>query len=326
MTKRNLILLHRGPEYERDFGEIAEKVYARDEDITVYLLSGAAEELPSQIWQRPTLTVALSGKFRTQIKRGIVLSNRKISKLGQAKRAREGGIVVPPILPFTFGMKLDPIAFGSFVILKPMSINSKGLGVQLFRRNRVEKLGPKDFAPDHPIHRDREGYLVQKFIDTGEFPSWNRVISFFGRPIYAVHGTLLQPRPDLSSSDAILEAATVAIQGATRQREWRVEGDIMDMAKEVGRVFGEIPLLAIDILRDVHTRKLYFLECNPGGNTWHFSSNQAGGINLRLQLGEAEKHGEKRALELGRQRMIEQFDAFNAIAEVLVEKTHLLAV
>jgi hypothetical protein len=325
LWKYTLILIHRGPEYERDFTEIVQKVVAIDPTIQVFFSSVQAKvRLPPQVWERPTLVVSLSDKFALPIKRGTVLRSVQISKLGQAKRAREGGIEVPAILPFEFGMRLDPIVFGPLVILKPMIFTSYG-HVQLFRRARAEMLRPNDFPRNHVIHHDPQGYLVQKFIDTGDYPSWNRVMTFLGEPIYAVNGSLTVARPPLDSPDAVLESATVAIQGASRQREWRVDEDVMSLAKRVGQVFSEVPLLATDILRDAQSRKLYFLECNPGGNVWHFSSNQPGGINLRLQLGEADKHGEKKALELGRRHMIDQFGAFDVIARALVEKTRQAA-
>lgn len=326
MTRRNLILIHRGPEYERDFEEIAQKVNALDRKITIYQLSaGFRAEMPAGSWDVPTLTVALSSDFGLKVRRGPVLKNAYINKLDQARRVRAAGLAAPPLLKFTPGMMLDPIMFGEFVIIKPMTLTSKGRGVQLFRRRRLEKMAREDFPKDHPIHHDKEGYLVQKFIDTGEYPAWNRIITFFGRPIYAVNGKLTAPRPPLDASDAELEAATVAIQGAQRQRTYRMADDGLTFAISVGQAFPEIPLLAIDLLRDAATGKLHFLECNPGGNTWHFSSTQPGGIGTRHELGEVEKNGPERALELGRERMIAQFNAFDVVAEALVEKTHALA-
>lgn len=326
MTRRNLILVHRGPDYERDFEEIAQKVNALDRKITIYQLSaGYRGGLPEGAWDLPTLTVALSATFGLKIMRGPILSNGYIDKLAQAKRVQERGLATPPILKFTPGMKLDPIMFGEFVVIKPMTLTSRGDGIQLFRRRRLQEMSLGDFPRSHPIHHDKEGYLIQKFIDTGEYPAWNRVMTFFGRPVYAVHGVLTVPRPPLAATDTELEAANIAIQAAERQREWRVEEDVLVTASAVGKAFPEIPFLAIDLLRDVKTRKLHFLECNPGGNTWHFSSSQPGGINLRHQLGEIDKNGPERALELGRQRMIAQFGAFDVIAAALVEKTHALA-
>jgi hypothetical protein len=323
MTKRNLILIHRGPEYEKDFDEIAAKVNALDRDITVYHLPGNLKvELPVSAWQYPTLTVALMSKFRLTIRRGAILRNQFVDKIAQSQIVRRAGLSYPPLMRFVPGMKLDPIIFGEYVIIKPMSLTSSGVGVQLFRRKSLESMRLGDFPKDHPIHKDNMGYIVQRFVDTGEYPKWNRVMTFLGRPIYAVNGALTASRPSLNSSDEVLQRATVAIQGLARQREWRVDDDVMEFALKVALAFHEIPLLAIDILRDESSRKLYFLECNPGGNTWHFSSTQPGGIKLRHQLGEIDNYGPEKALELGRQRMIDQFDAFNVIADVLVERTH----
>lgn len=326
MSKYSLIIIHRGESYERDFQEISEKVVEIDPRITVYFCSsGYKRQIPAAAWANPALTVAITSKFLPAIRRGPILRNFPIPKLVQASRVREAGLNTPPIQAFKFGMKLDPLLFGNLVILKPMTLTSKGLGVHLFRRARAERLKPGDFPPDHPIHSDPDGYLVQRFIDTGPHPSWNRVITFFGQPIYAVFGALLAERPPLDAPDEVLESATIAIQGAERQRIWQVEDDVIDFAKRIGATFGEIPLLAIDMLREASTGRLYFLEGNPGGNVWHFSSDQPGGINLRLQWGEAAKVGRARALELGRERMIAQFGAFDVCARVLVEKTLALA-
>ncbi|MFN4143364.1 hypothetical protein [Aestuariivirga sp.] len=326
MDRLNLILIHRGPEYQRDFEEIAEKVFARDPAITVYCVPvQMTAPLPESAWERPALTVALTSAFGTVIRRGPILRNQAIDKFTQAAMARAAGIATPPALPFRPGMKLDPILFGDYVIIKPMSLTSSGEGIQLFRRRRLEQMRLADFPKSHLIHRDAEGYIVQRFIDTGEHPAWNRVITFFGEPIYAVEGKLTTPRPPLEASDEVLASANIAIQSAERRRAWHALPDVLDMARAVGRAFAEVPLLAIDMLREAKTGRLHFIECNPGGNTWHFSSRQSGGINLRLELGEADKHGEEAALELGRQRMIAQFGAFDVIARVLVEKTRQLA-
>jgi hypothetical protein len=322
----NLILIYRDVSSERDFEEIARKVIALAPEITVYHLpSRLKAELPVSAWAYPTLTVSMDSQFRIPVRRGPVLTNIYISKLDQAKRVREAGLPVPPIKAFKPGMTLDPVLFGEFVVIKPMTLTSTGKGVQLFRRRRLERTQLSDFPPSHPIHHDREGYLVQRFIDTGDYPAWNRVISFFAKPIYAVHGSLKTPRPPLGASDQALESATIAIQASERQRRWTVEQDVLDLAAAIGNTFCELPLLAIDMLRDVKTGQLHFLECNAGGNTWHFSSTQPGGISLRHELGEADCYGPEIALELGRQRMIEQFNGFDVVAQALVERTRRLA-
>jgi hypothetical protein len=75
----------------------------------------------------------------------------------------------------------------------------------------------------------------------------------------------------------------------------------------------EIPLKGCDFLREASTGKLYLIELNAGGNTWHFSS--AYGAKLRAQLGP----------EFERRRRT-QFDALRTTARVLVQKTNAEAV
>jgi len=326
MIRYTLILIHRGPEYERDFREIAQKVVDLDDTIRVYYCSvQAVDDLNPAAWQRPTLVVALQDTFHLRVKRGTILRNFPIPKLTQTERARRAGIRVPYTLPFKFGMMIDPILFGPFVILKPMTLTSTGKGVHLFRRARAEQIHPRDFPVDHPIRNDPEGYIVQRYVDTGDHVTFNRLLTFLGEPIYAANGGHTSLRPALDSPDEVLEHTTISVQGMGLQRRWGVDDDVMEMAKAVGKTFAEIPMLAVDIIKEARTGLPYFLECNPGGNTWHFSSLQEGGIKIRLILGNEKKNGRKLALELGRREMIEQTGAFDIVARALVEKTHALA-
>jgi hypothetical protein len=326
MAKRNLILIHRGPEYERDFREIARKVTAIDKDITVYVVpQGATAQLPPLTWMWPTLVVALTSQYRLQIKRGRVLQNDQVMKLAQYEMFRKAGVPTPPMLPFRFGMTLDPLLLGEFVLIKPMdlALTSKGLGVQLFRRHRLERMAPKDFPADHPVHQAREGYLVQKFIDTGRHPSFYRIQTFFGRILYSWQSTLKVPRCGLDAADSEIERTVIASQGGEKERKLVKEPDIPQLAEKVHALFPDIPILAIDMLRDEATRQLHVLECNPGGNTWHFSSKV--GEGLRLGFGNAKVNGVARANQIARRMFIEQYGAFDIVAKTLVEKTRSLA-
>jgi hypothetical protein len=271
------------------------------------------------------LVVSFAPQYRLQVKRGRVLKNSQIEKFAQYETFRTAGIPTPPMLPFRFGMTLDPLLFGQFVLIKPMDLEltSKGLGIQLFRRHRLERMQPRDFPPEHTIHKARDGYLVQKFIDTGLYPSFYRVQTFFGRVIYSWHSTLKIARCPLDASDDEIERTVVASQGGEKHRELVKEPDILRLAEAVHAQFPDIPILAIDVLRETATGALYVLECNPGGNTWHFSSKI--GEALRLGFGNAKVNGVERANQLARRMFIEQYGAFDIVAKTLVEKTHSLA-
>ena len=328
MTKRNLIIVHRGPEYERDFQEIAEKIRTLDANIDVFVCDPRSfSSLPKSVWERPVFILALIGN-QFVFPRGAILQSKQIDKVVQMRMAAAEGISVPPSLPFRFGMWLDPIVFGDFVIIKPRDVRlmSNGEGIHLFRRLRLQTLKPDYFPGDHPIFKDKVGYMVQRYIDQGQYPTYNRVLTFLGQPIYMASGRRTEARPDLSSPDEIIESCNITIQGGPRERRWGVDDDIRELAIRVAKCFSRVPLLAIDIIREEKTGRPFFLECNPGGNTWHFSSNQPGGIKIRMVIGEADKFGKARALELGRTRMIEQTGAFDIVAAALVDETRARAV
>ena len=313
MTKRNLILIHRGLGYENDFEEIANKVFTLDEDITTYIAPPLPDvQLPENAWLNPTLVVALIQNFDLKIMRGVVLKNRPISKILQAKVFQEFGIETPPVLPLKFGMELDPALFGDFVIIKPMdlSLTSSGKGVQVFRRQRLEQLKIADFPTDHLIHSTGEGYLVQRFVSTGRYASTFRISTFLGRVMYLIKYQSLNASPDLTETDSVIENGNFTQKG-NREIHLDSNAGAIDLAKRVAKAFSDIPLLAIDIVIEESSNKLYVLEVNAGGNTWHFSSKMW-----------AQRRAENPKLI---EEMKHQYSAFDSAAQVLVEKTRQLA-
>ena len=83
------------------------------------------------------------------------------------------------------------------------------------------------------------------------------------------------------------------------------DDEIIAYAKQIAQTaFKDIPLLGQDIIRDMATGKLYCMEVNPYGSTWHFSSKMGAGIQSANNF-DFEK----------------QFDAFNKVAEILIQKT-----
>jgi hypothetical protein len=61
MPNRNLVIVHRGSEYERDFSEIAARTAEIDPGIEVDPVGpGKPRAMPGDGWSRQTLTVALN--------------------------------------------------------------------------------------------------------------------------------------------------------------------------------------------------------------------------------------------------------------------------
>lgn len=312
MPKRNLILIHRGPEYEKDFDEIATKVNQLDRSITVYHLpAGLDTELPIAAWQNPTLTVALTSKFRIPIKRGPILKNFAISKLAQQEIFRKNGIATPPATPFRFGMKLDPIVFGEFVILKPadLRITSGGVGIHVFRRQRLEKISEAYFPITHPIRFSRHEFMVQRFIHTGRHPVNYRATTFLGDVMTLEKFKGEAETPPLTAPDEAIEQANFAPKTSWEYTLFD-DQEMIDFALRIACCFKTIPLLGIDIIQST-SGKLYVLEVNAGGNTWHYSSKMW------------EDHRKENPDIYV--RMKTQFGAFDIAAKRLTEVTQELA-
>ncbi len=157
-----------------------------DRSITIFSLwAGVEAPIPDAEWQYPTLTVALTPKYKLPIKRGRILQNRQIGKLAQQDILRQHGIPTPPALPFTFGMMLDPLFSVTFVVLKPMDLKltSQGLAF-LFSRRRLSSLAKEDLPRDHPVGRNPNSFMVQKYIHTRAKPYAIRVGTFLAKTIY----------------------------------------------------------------------------------------------------------------------------------------------
>jgi hypothetical protein len=327
MSEYNLVVIHRGSDYVRDFDEVAGKISAIDPAISVFCIDKSTSHvMPDNAWKRPTLTVALQSTFKANIKRGPLLKNRPILKPGQHKVFVDAGLPTPPTMRFFPGMKLDPILFGEYVVIKPINptIASYGRGIQLFRRKRLETLTIMDFPRDHFIHSDRDGYIVQRFINTGPFLGVYRVLTLFGVPLYCFLAKDKLPQPTLAGTDDEIERLRVTSNtGNYRVRSMCSDADVLELAVRVGKALPDIPLLGTDIIREEATGRPFVLECNPGGNTWHFSSRLTTAV--RQQMGGGSLVGAKKADLIGRQMLIDQFGAFDLAAQVLIDKTRLLA-
>jgi hypothetical protein len=119
---------------------------------------------------------------------------------------------------------------------------------------------------------------------------------------------------DLDAPDVVIEAAKVAHQSIEDiKREFVSDPDVLALARRVHDAMPEIPLKGCDLMREVGTGKLYVIEVNSRGNTWHFSSG--------FQARQRNKNGAE--FEFMRRH---QFDAMRTAARVLVERTNAEAV
>jgi hypothetical protein len=282
----------------------------RASDIRVF----AAADVPApalnfdKLKEKPTLVFCPSPIRHFRPPRGTIRCGAQIPKFAQMKLLRQAHVRIPKsdlVMPNT---RLDEREWGSHVILKPTAVGaSLGVGVELWRTSKVHFRPPAAFPKSHPGRY--APMMVQKFISTGDYSSDYRVVTLFGNPLIAYKKTHLQSMPDIHAPD--FEYTFEAIASAPmmgKGRELIYDKDVLDFAASVFKAVPQVPLQACDIRRDINSGKLYCLEFNPGGNTWHFSS----------------MWGKKYQSETG-MRFEDQFKAFDVMADVFIRQTRRLA-
>jgi hypothetical protein len=104
----------------------------------------------------------------------------------------------------------------------------------------------------------------------------------FGSPLYSIRLQSSVPRAILTADDATIENSPIATQqDQGRKRSFVYSADLMALARAVHNAIPEVPLKGIDVVREARTGRLYVLEINPGGNTWHFSSRHNAQVRAR---------------------------------------------
>lgn len=315
-AEHHLILVNR-PGWQRigDFEEIKQRIEARAEDIEVFIATTEAPHsvLRKKAAKRPTLVVSPSplGDFRPE--RGKVLRGRTIDKSEQLERLREIGIPVPLSTLLTPDTKLDPVVWGPVVLLKPSGYEwtSMGKGISLVPTDKLRYCPPEDYPERHPGRHTP--FLVQSFIDTGPRVSAYRVNTLLGAPLYCMHTELLEPRAAFDALGDGVESRTLATNASTktpRRRRLVDDADVLALAKACREAYPDVPVMGVDILRDVRDGSLHVLELNTSSDTWHISSSsydvdRFGAMSLNLMVG--------------------QFGAWDVAADVLVAATRELA-
>ena len=259
---------------------------------------------------RPTLVVSNGWMPDFRPARGKVYQGYPIPKPEELRRLAAAGVPIPRTAILTPDLRLDEAEWGEFVVVKPTDIptSSHGRGFQLMRTRRVRFIAPSDYPPDHP---GRLGpMMVQKYIDTGDHVSMYRVLTLFGEPLYCLFSRALAPRVDLTAPDDVIENSPVAGEAVgEHERVFRIDADALAIARAAHAAIPEIPLKGVDLIRDASDGRLYVLELNCGGNTWHFSS----------------QHTAERRAKDGPEfelRRHQQFDGLRTAARVLVNKTN----
>ena len=320
MQKNLILVAHPGGMDPRDFEEIAELLRADNPRIDVFAvtINQPASVIPEKSWRNPTLVVSFGDPGRFKPPRGILLQNGTIHKYQQYVQFCLTGVNTPRTGKFELKQEYLESDWGEFCILKPADLGamSKGGSVRLQRTRRLSAFDPSQFPEDH-VYR-KSSLLMQSFVDTGPLAQSWRVLTLLGEPLYCFRQSSGIERPPLDAPDELIEKAIIEPKhpegkekvGYEKLRAFVADAEIMDFARQVNRAFPRVPLQGCDIVREAGTGKLYVLEVNPGGNTWHFSSP----IFAR-----------QRGLLGGKSVFTGQLGAFAVAARILARRTEQLA-
>jgi hypothetical protein len=167
-----------------------------------------------------------------------------------------------------------------------------------------------------PVHTRYEGesnLLVQEFIYTGRWPVSYRVSTFFGKVLGAWRVEASRDRRPLEGPEAFGREPMdggISVVSSGKGCTFRLTDDaeVLALAQRAHDAFPDIPLLGVDIVREQPSGRLYVIEVNSCGRTWHFSSER--GLSIQRDSGFDLKS---------------QFDALQRAAAVLIEQTRRFA-
>jgi len=306
---RNLVLVHRRVVMDiEDLERIREIIHARAPDIEVFIAHSnmRCPVTAREAARRPSLVVSPARSKKFVPRGGKIYMGHHIRKLEQAQRLRAAGVAAPETIAFERQTALDPAVWGSLTVVKPEK-SGAGDSIEVWRTRDLN--GGQRLWPEGD-RRYTIAMIAQKFIDTGRYPSKYRLLTLFGRPLYCEHQASVNPSPDFDPDGTgeiagliTSQASSVATTGTRRNTVCHDE-DVLMLGPAVAAVFPDVPVLGLDILREASSGKLYVLEINPEGHTWHLSS----------ELG-------KLAQERQNIDRYAQFDALSVAADALIEKT-----
>ena len=256
---------------------------------------------------RPTLAISFRDPryFRPSLKafyhgQGL----RKSEELTALERA---GIPVPRWTLLRRGERPELEGFGPYLVSKP-DRGAIGAKVRIRKTSRV-RWSPPDTDRVAKLGDPVDDNLLQEFIYTGAWPVSYRVTTLFGRVLFALRCEAENGRRPVNDRwDFKGDGVSIVASAMGSRYELSDDPEVIRLGERAHAAFPEIPLLGVDIVRDCETGRLYVLEVNSDGWSWHFSSTR--GLSVQ-KMWSIDLEG--------------QFDGIRKAAYVLVEKTRELA-
>jgi hypothetical protein len=299
---RNLLIIQTVPEQDpSDWIVVKQRIERNAPDIEVAIANNRNRNSVTARWQvrRPSLVFSPVRLIDFVPRGGAVYCGHILGKDEQLRRLSAIGIPTPRTATLSPASSFDPAEWGDYVIVKPNNLNS-GDGVRLVRTSDLSARYNELTA----IANDQ--FLVEPYIDHSEdgYPTAYRVLSMFGRALYCGRNRWGNKRPPLAdiAADPLGIIASNTNTAGGRIRTICNDPEIIALGERAHQAFPECPVLGVDIIRDIHSGRLYVLEANPHGAVWHFA------------------HANDIDPEYVRARYT-QFNALDLAADLLIQKT-----
>jgi hypothetical protein len=271
LTRNLLILQSAHLQDPSDWIAIQQRIERDAPDIEVRIANNGQRNSVTARWQvqRPSLIFSPIYLVNFVPRGGAVFCGHVLGKDEQLRRLSSIGILTPRTTMLSPESSFDSNEWGDYVIVKANYLNS-GKSIKLVRTIDVSTRYDELTA----LANDR--FLVQPFIDHSEdgHPTHYRVLSLFGRALYCARVRWRNRRPPLNEIAAD-PLGIIASNGKTMGGQIRSicnESEIIALGERAHEAFPECPVLGIDIIRDIHSGRLYVLEVNSHGAVWHLSS------------------------------------------------------
>ena len=230
---KHLALVH-NPDYfpDRDYKSVADEIRKRCDDIKVFIFPDM-EVVPqlAELSENPLMTFCPSILHYFKAPRGKVFCGQKIRKDEQLRLLAKGGVRVPRWVYFKPHLQLSEREWGPFVIIKPVQFGyaTKGRDIELVRTAAFKSLPLAMMKIEGRIQSVK---IVQQFIDSGEHSEDFRVVTIFGRTLYALRRKSLVKlqRPEGSAIKTSEGVVSNAAAGTPREVAYCYDKEILAFA------------------------------------------------------------------------------------------------
>jgi len=268
-----------------DFDALAAAVQSCAPDIEVLVIEDRDRSLADS--GRPTLTISPGPVRRFRPTRGPLLQGCALTKGSEYEALERLAVPIPGWALLTRDTVPDLSNFGSYVVCKP-NRGGRGADIRVVRKERVRWRPPRtDFVRGMKNQAGGDQWIVQDFVYTGPYPVSYRVTTLFGEPLWAWKSEASHAREGLCHREDFGRGGVSIVSSGRGSANGKgctfsvfdPPAEMLALAGRAHQAFPDLPLLGVDILADVDTGRLFVIEVNSVGFTWHLTSP----IGLEIQ-------------------------------------------